>query len=130
MRIMPAGGAAEEQFADEFARALLAPANAEAAHAAVILRARADWDVSLELAARAFAAASGAGQEIVLWRWPTQGPVVTQWSNGSRMHEALGLSARMEPAELREALLAADRKLPGFSAVVADDRRQALAILI
>jgi hypothetical protein len=128
-RTIPAGSAAEEEFADEFARRLLAPADADAVQAGDILRAHAEWDVSLELAVRAFAGVTGARREIVLWRWPTSGPVVTQWSNGARTQGVLGLPARAGPAELREALLAASRALPGFSAVVADTRRQALAVL-
>ncbi len=128
-RTIPAGSAAEEGFADEFARTLLAPASAGAVQAGEILSACTEWDVSLELAARAFAAVDGIQREIVLWRWPAKGPVVTQWSNGSRTQDVLGLHARTGSAELREALLAANKTLPGFSAVVADTRRQALTVL-
>jgi hypothetical protein len=65
----------EEDFCDDFARALLIPSEAVARYysptAESVFAAQSRFDVSLEVAARAFASA-WPGMEIAVWYWPEE----------------------------------------------------------
>ena len=93
-RLLSSGSAAEELFADEFARALLAPAPQRPVSAREIVEFQNRWDVSLEVAVRACAEASNS-RCVVLWRWAPSTSSVTptaiQWSTGLPFASDLGL---------------------------------------
>jgi len=96
--------AAQEQFCDTFARALLLPGEAAAerpATAASILSLQREFDVSLEVAARA-TAETYPDAELALWHW--NGPRTRlQWATHARSTAIPTAAVRL--AERRQALL-------------------------
>ncbi len=86
IRRRAAASVEQEEFCDEFARALLLPPAAAAAAeltASEIVRLHREYDVSVELAARALAAAHG--RRVACWVMviPHQGPPLAQWQCGT-----------------------------------------------
>lgn len=130
-RRFPGGSSAEESFADAFARELLAPAPASPLSAQEVIAFRADYDVSLEVAARACAATSDPPRAVALWRWsPNEsgpGPVTIQWTSAPGFDAQLGLSQRSTPPELVERLHRATT-CGVISTAVLTDRCQVLAV--
>jgi hypothetical protein len=120
-------GEREEAFCDEFARALLISPSSVAADAGAIVTAAERFDVSLELAARTAAQATGA--RVTLWRWdpPVTGSraaLHVQWASDRGHGEDLGVRAyRTDPRDL-PAVLARGAS----SAIVLRALRQALAV--
>jgi len=131
-RVFPGGSTAEEGFADEFARELLAPSPARSISATDIVALRAQWDVSLEVAARACVEAT-MPQGAVIWRWrPGAEPselVVTQWRFGVPVERRFDpRPARLGRARLTGALRCLD-PAGALSAAVLEERCQAIAVL-
>jgi hypothetical protein len=119
-RIEQVGTLAEELFADRFAAALLVSLCRPSMKATDVVASHRQYDVSLEVAARAYAA-EDAADTVTLWHWTAKhaSPSV-QWSNGSRLQ-------RGRPASL-DALLQTVKVRPGASVAVLPTRRQALVM--
>jgi hypothetical protein len=89
-RRLHSAGPEEEAFCDEFARALLVPAGAVTKRpptAASLLALHRDYDVSVEVAARAMAA-SHPELNVALWFKYPDGDWSAQWSNIPAEHAA------------------------------------------
>jgi hypothetical protein len=132
-RLFPAGSDVEEQFADEFARSLLAPGPVSQASAREILHLQAEWDVSLEVAARACAGAAPGPKAVGLWRWSIDPGgserVYAQWSSDAGVAGMLVGKEIVTRAELETAFAAAARRYTGLSVAIIEERQQALAVL-
>jgi IrrE N-terminal-like domain len=117
------GSPAEESFCDEFARALLVPPAAVRqfpASARSILQLHRIFDVSMEVAARAFAAAADQATSVALWyRAAPEREFELQWSN----RRPAGLAAPLVPGP---ALNGSPVVLhnPGISSAVWEPSRQ------
>jgi hypothetical protein len=131
-RLFPGGTKAEEEFADEFARVLLAPSPAGSVSAKDIVARQAQWDVSLELAARA-CAETAMPRGATIWRWrPGAAPserVVTQWRCGIPLEPELGVSLASIGRDRLSATLRSLSRGRALSAVVLEDRCQGIAVL-
>lgn len=98
-RLFPVGSAAEEDFCTEFARALLVPPGAVArcpAEASEVFSLAAKYDVSAELAARAFAGFHPGRPEVALAFWPHGGADLRrQWATSALSWAHLAGTARV-----------------------------------
>lgn len=128
-RMFAPGSTEEESFADEFARSLLIPTTPRHRRAEDVFAAQRYWGVSLEVAARALADTSHPPRAITLWRWSSTEPMTVQWASGTELCAPLSLPPFAGADDLRDALLTARRTIDGLSAVIATERRQALAVL-
>lgn len=133
-RSLDRGGTAEEEFSDEFGRALLVPPPTGGVSAQEIYSRHRCYDVSLELAARAAAFRDGAPR-LTLWRWDGAGPgrraaLHVQWSSDDQLSDELNVHRyRTDPRDLPALFAAGTKKLGGrFTAIVLPKTRQALAV--
>jgi hypothetical protein len=97
-------GRAEEDFCDEFARWLLVPwtaAKNAPTEAGTVLALQRRFDVSLELAARAFSAAAGPDVSVVVGLLGEHDTIAPQWFGNSDSKRALHL---LRSAPARQAL--------------------------
>jgi hypothetical protein len=134
-RSLEGGSSDEEEFCDEFARALLVPSRPGLVTAEDVRADHERYNVSLELAARA-AASRDTAPSLALWRWDAAAPgrraaLHVQWSSDRRLPRELDVQRyRTDPRDL-PALFAAGAKRLGthFTAIILPTRRQALAVL-
>jgi hypothetical protein len=132
VRLFPGGSAAEERFADEFARALLAPIPSSGVSASAVVALQSEWDVSLEVAVRACAEAPGV-RGATIWRWSpaaqSSQSAVVQWATGRAVGDVLGIGGGPVPYKCLIGSLERSSEVAGISFAVLDERCQALALL-
>jgi hypothetical protein len=129
-RLLPIGSRAEERFCNEFACALLlppevvrsGPASPEAA-----FRLSEEWDVSVEVAARALAEWHPSAPFVAVGYWrPPSSSVRLQWAGGGGVREPAGVAAAL--LEKRDGGFCLS-SLRG-SVLSSPDRGQALAVAV
>ena len=134
-RLSPTGCADEEWFCDEFARSLLIPPSDAPPTAGQMLAAHSEYDVSIEVVARAVAASTYAPR-VALWWWGTDAddrgaPVSEQWASDRKVAADLGVQAyRTGPPRLAVSLRRAESRLGRHISVAFwPTRGQAVAVL-
>lgn len=133
-RSMPGGSKIEEMFCDEFARALLVPAQRRGLTAPDVVELHQRFDVSLEVAARSAATAPDSPR-LALWWWRAsrgrRPALLEQWTTDAAIVGELDVVPyRTDPGSLDRWFREAAERLSGrLSFVVLPARRQALAVV-
>jgi len=131
-RALPTGTGAEEDFCDEFARTLLVPTSPAHVDAQAVVDTQREYDVSIEVAARAVAASAGA--RVALWWWmecEDGGParVREQWTNSRDLVADLGIHPfKTDVNALANSFRTAHTRAPSVTTRFLPERRQAVAV--